>query len=215
MISWLYHDHLPDYLMAIFDPIFYYGSFCMVFSELPNMSDPNAEFMQQHKKVNMLNYFFLNLQFDLIHWTWLSRSFFACLPYLSSHDQCRLVREVAEILYLPTQIYLQILPKGPFLHPTVLSVDHLRWLVVTHKPLLIPDQLASIHIREKLLSQISSTRQKILALGAEVATLVEEAMVLQVKGQVAILRRLQRTLSMCPGTQETVIDNSNLSTVLF
>ena len=28
------------------------GDFCMVFSEQPNMSDPNAEFLQQYKKAN-------------------------------------------------------------------------------------------------------------------------------------------------------------------
>ena len=30
-------------------------SFCMVFSEQPNMSDPSAEFVQQYKKVSLLD----------------------------------------------------------------------------------------------------------------------------------------------------------------
>ena len=40
-------------------------SFCMTFCELPNMSDPNAEFLQQYKQVCLKSHFQLGVKCNL------------------------------------------------------------------------------------------------------------------------------------------------------
>ena len=45
-------------------------SFCMTFCELPNMSDPNAEFLQQYKQVCLKSHFQLGVKCNLTFFFW-------------------------------------------------------------------------------------------------------------------------------------------------